>query len=217
VVVSLESSADEITRDARLVVDSIPGLVALLAPDGDILFVNRRILEYTGRTLEELKQWSTGDSVHPDDLPQVIRIFTQSVASGSAYEIAQRLRRSDGIYRWFQHSGFALRDATGQVIRWYVLLTDIDERKRPETLLAGEKRLLEMVASGSPLPTFLEALCKLVEENAANCHCGVYLIDEKDEVFQSYAAPSLPPSYSDAIMGLPARPDVGPCGMWRHA
>ena len=148
-VVSLESSADEITRDARLVVDSIPGLVALLAPDDDILFVNRRILEYTGGTLEELKQWSTGDSVHPDDLPQVIRIFTQSVASGSAYEIAQRLRRSDGIYRWFQHSGFALRDATGQVIRWYVLLTDIDERKRAEALLAGEKRLLEMVASGS--------------------------------------------------------------------
>lgn len=59
-VVSLESSADEITRDARLVVDSIPGLVALLAPDDDILFVNRRILEYTGGTLEELKQWSTG-------------------------------------------------------------------------------------------------------------------------------------------------------------
>jgi len=70
-----------------------------------------------------------------------------------------------------------------------------------------------MVASGSPLPTFLEALCRLVEDNAANCHCSVYLIDEKDEVFQSYAAPSLPSSYSDAIMGLPARPDVGPCGM----
>jgi len=113
VVVSLESSADEITHDARLAVDSIPGLVALLAPDGDVLFVNRRILEYTGRTLQELKQWSTGGTVHPDDLAQVIRVFTQSVASGSAYEIMQRLRRSDGIYRWFQHSGVPLRDATG--------------------------------------------------------------------------------------------------------
>ena len=73
-VVSLKSSRDEITRDARLVVDSVPGLIALLAPDGDVLFVSRRILEYTGRTLEELKHRSTGDSVHPDDLPQVIRV-----------------------------------------------------------------------------------------------------------------------------------------------
>ena len=105
-LVSLKSSADEITPDARLAVDSIPGLVALLDPDGDILFVNRRILEYTGSTLEELKQWTTGDTVHPDDLPRVIRVFTQSIASGSAYEIVQRLRRSDGVYRWFSTVGF---------------------------------------------------------------------------------------------------------------
>ncbi len=113
-VVSLKSSADEITPDARLAVDSIPGLVALLDPDGDILFVNRRIIEYTGSTLEELKQWTTGDTVHPDDLPQVIRLFTQSIASDSAYEIVQRLRRSDGVYRWFQHSGFPLREQPGR-------------------------------------------------------------------------------------------------------
>jgi len=213
VVVSLESSADEITHDARLAVDSIPGLVALLAPDGDVLFVNRRILEYTGRTLQELKQWSTGDTVHPDDLAQVIRVFTQSVASGSAYEIMQRLRRSDGIYRWFQHSGVPLRDATGQVVRWYVLLTDVDERKRAEALLAGEKRLLEMVASGSPLPTVLDALCTLVEENATNCHCGVYLIDQREQVFQSSASPTLPATYNDPLVGSPVSPRTGPCGM----
>ena len=212
-VVSLESSADEITHDARLAVDSIPGLVALLAPDGDVLFVNRRILEYTGRTLQELKQWSTGDTVHPDDLAQVIRVFTQSVASGSAYEIMQRLRRSDGIYRWFQHSGVPLRDATGQVVRWYVLLTDVDERKRAEALLAGEKRLLEMVASGSPLPTVLDALCTLVEENATNCHCGVYLIDQREQVFQSSASPTLQATYNDPLVGSPVSPRTRPCGM----
>ena len=101
----------ESERNSRLIVDSIPGLVALLTADGEVEFVNRQILEYTGRTLEELKQWGTNDTVHPEDLPHVIQTFTQSIASGSPYEIVQRLRRSDGVYRWFQNSGFPLRDA----------------------------------------------------------------------------------------------------------
>jgi hypothetical protein len=51
--------------------------------DGDVQFVNRQILEYTGKTLEELKQWGTNDTVHADDLSHVIQVFTQSIASGS--------------------------------------------------------------------------------------------------------------------------------------
>jgi PAS domain-containing protein len=68
---------------SRLIVDSIPGLVALLSPDGEVRFVNRQILEYTGRTLGELKQWGTNDTVHPEDLPHVVRVFTQSRVSSA--------------------------------------------------------------------------------------------------------------------------------------
>src|SRR5919199_261963 len=118
--------------DTRLLVDSIPGLVALLTPAGEVEFVNRQIVEYTGRTLGSLKQWGTNDTVHPEDLPRVIEAFTQSITSGSAYEIVQRLRRSDGTYRWFQNNGFPVRDQGGRILRWCVLLTDIDERKRAE-------------------------------------------------------------------------------------
>jgi C4-dicarboxylate-specific signal transduction histidine kinase len=57
-------------------------------------------------------------------------VFTQSIASGSPYDIVQRLRRSDGVYRWFQNKGCPLRDAAGRIIRWCVLLTDIDDLKR---------------------------------------------------------------------------------------
>ena len=81
-----------------------------MTPGGEVQFVNRQILEYTGRTLEEMKQWGTNDTVHPEDLPNVIHVFTQSIASGSPYDIVQRLRRSDGVYRWFQNNGFPLRD-----------------------------------------------------------------------------------------------------------
>jgi PAS domain S-box-containing protein len=124
--------ASEQERASRLIVDSIPGLVALLAADGAVEFVSHQISDYSGSTLDELKQWGTTNIVHPDDLPHVIEVFARSIASGSPYEIVQRLRRSDGVYRWFQNSGFPLRNAKGHIVRWCVLLTDIDDRKRAE-------------------------------------------------------------------------------------
>ena len=134
-----EQAVREREREARLIVDSIPGPVALLNKNGDLQFVNRQLVEYTGRALEELKQWGTNDTVHPDDLPHVIEVFTRSIASGSPYEIVQRLRRSDGAYRWFQHNGFPVRDSSREILLWCVLLTDIDERKRAETELGALK------------------------------------------------------------------------------
>jgi PAS domain S-box-containing protein len=135
----------ESERSSRLLMDSIPGLVALLTGEGQVDFANRQILEYTGRTLEELKHWGSDDTVHPEDLPQVIQTFTQSIASGSPYEIVQRLRRADGAYLWFQNNGFPLRDAGGHIVRWCVLLTDIDERKRAEEARAASERNLQLV------------------------------------------------------------------------
>ncbi|HET9384213.1 MAG TPA: PAS domain-containing protein, partial [Gemmatimonadales bacterium] len=140
----------ESERNSRLVVDSIPGLVALLTAAGEVQFVNRQILEYTGRTLEELKQWGTNDTVHPEDLPHVIHVFTQSIASGSSYEIVQRLRRSDGGYLWFQNKGVPLRDISNHVVGWCVLLTDIDERKRTEDALRESERESRLIVDSIP-------------------------------------------------------------------
>src|SRR5688572_30457608 len=136
--------------DFRLLVDNIPGLVAFLTSGGEVQFANRQILEYTGRTLEELKHWGTDDTVHPEDLPHVIQTFTQSIASGSPYEIVQRLRRSDGVYLWFQNNGFPLRDASGHIVRWCVLLTDIDERKRAEDALRESERESRLIVDSIP-------------------------------------------------------------------
>jgi PAS domain S-box-containing protein len=108
-------------RNSRLVVDSIPGLVALLTAAGELEFVNHQILEYTGRTLEELKQWGTSDTVHPEDLPHVAQVSTESIASSRPYEMVHRLRRSDGVYRWFQNNSFPLRDTRGHIVGWCVL------------------------------------------------------------------------------------------------
>ena len=89
-----------------MIVDSIPGLVALLSASGDVEVVNQQILDYFGQTLDELKRWGTSGIVHPDDLPHVIEVFSASIVSGAPYDILQRFRRSDGVFRWFRNSGF---------------------------------------------------------------------------------------------------------------
>ena len=104
-----------------------------------------RCVDYFGKTLEELKQWGTGGMTHPEDLPRVVELFGRSVASGEPFEFEVRARRFDGVYRWFQSRGFPLRDANGQIVRWYNLLIDIDERKRAaDALRRSENFLLEV-------------------------------------------------------------------------
>src|SRR5215510_14415072 len=119
----------------RLIVETIPGLVAVMTATGEVEHVNRQVLEYFGRTLEELRRWGTSDAVHPADLPRVNAAWQHAVETGEPYEFEHRLRRFDGEYRWFQSRGLPLRDAEGRIVRWYNLLTDIDARKTTEEKL----------------------------------------------------------------------------------
>src|SRR5262249_55565632 len=108
-------------QSLRSVIDGIPGLVGVLAPNGDVEAVNRQIVEYCGQALDELKNWRTNGTVHHADLPHVAEVFTRSIASGVPYQIEQRLRRFDGQYRWFDNRGIPIRDESGNIARWYVL------------------------------------------------------------------------------------------------
>lgn len=131
-------------RELRLIVDTIPGLVAIMTAGGEVELVNQQVLEYFGRTLDELRHWGTSDAVHPDDLPAALAAWTHSVEHGTPYEFEHRIRRADGVYRWFQSRGNPLRNAEGRVVRWYNLLTDINERKQTEeSLRRSEAFLLE--------------------------------------------------------------------------
>src|SRR6266850_4432247 len=124
------------------IVDSIPGLVVLLNAGGQVEFVNRRGLEYFGKTLEELRSWQTADVVPPDDVPPALTAWRHSVETGHPYDFDHRLRRADGVYRWFHSAALPLTDAKDHIIRWYNLLTDIDDRKRAEEKLRGSEAYL---------------------------------------------------------------------------
>ena len=116
-------------------VDSIPALVGTTTASGEVEFANRRVEEYFGRTLEELKNWAISDAIHPDDRERMFATWKRSLEAGASYDLDYRLRRFDGVYRWFHAAGLPLRDAHGDIIRLYILLTEIEDRKRSESLL----------------------------------------------------------------------------------
>jgi PAS domain S-box-containing protein len=120
----------ESERSARSAIDGIAGLVAILAPNGEVETVNRQLLEYFGRSLEELKNWATNDAVHPEDLPRVLEFNKRGLASGLPFNFELRLRRVDGEYRAFDTRVVPIRDDSGRIERWYNLLTDIEDRTR---------------------------------------------------------------------------------------
>jgi len=112
----------------RSAIDGITGLVTILAPSGELQYVNSPVTEYFGRTAEELKNWGTSDAVHAEDLPRVLEAYETSIAAGTPFHHELRLRRFDGEYRWFENRGAPIRDESGRIARWYCLLTDIEDR-----------------------------------------------------------------------------------------
>jgi PAS domain S-box-containing protein len=140
---------DEILRARELswrqIVDNIPGLVATMGAKGEVEFLNRQTLAYFGKTNEELKHWALTDAVHPDDLPRVIEARIKSIEQGRLYEVEHRCRRADGVYRWFQVRGLPVQDSEHRITAWYLLLTDIDDRKRAEEKLQQSEENLRTI------------------------------------------------------------------------
>jgi PAS domain S-box-containing protein len=132
----------------RLIVDSIPGLLCTNTAAGDVELVNQTLLNYTGKSLEELKNWT--QAVHPGDLPAVASLWARSVETGHPFNVEVRVRRADGIYRWFHCRGLPVRDSENRIVRWYNLLTDIEDRQQAEEALRERERDLALIIETIP-------------------------------------------------------------------
>jgi len=119
--------------ELRQIVDVVPQHIFVLEPDGRFLYVNRRDLEYSGLTLEDvLAPDHLAKVLHPDDLERLQREREQVIAQGIPWESEARLLGKDGQYRWFLIRLNPLRDEQGRIIRWYGTRTDIEDRKQAE-------------------------------------------------------------------------------------
>src|SRR5882724_3910850 len=202
----------------RMMIDSIPTLAWACRPDGTTEFLNQRWHDYTGLSPEEAHGWGWTVPIHPDDLGKLMETWSRLLASGEPGEEEARLRRVDGEYRWCLFRAVPVRDELGHLVNWYGTTTDIEDRKRAEAalhwseaLLAGEKRVLEMIATGDALPRILEALCRVVEEQSSDILSSCLVLDAHGTHLRHGAAPRLPHSYIDAIDGVAIGPTGGSC------
>jgi formate hydrogenlyase transcriptional activator len=137
-------------QNFRLIVNSMPGFVCTLTASGEIEFVNNQTLEYLGKPLDELKNWALSDAVYRDDLPEVITTLKTSIETGQPSDVELRLRRADGIYRWFLLRRVPQRDGYGHVVRWYTLLTDIEDRKHAEDKIRRSEAEFRQIVDFAP-------------------------------------------------------------------
>ena len=160
--------------ELRQMMDLTPQYLGVLGADGTPIYANRASLDYLGMTLDEWRQrGGIGDEVHPDDVDRLNR----ASSSGTTYELELRVRNADGKFRWILSRFNPLYDEKGQISRWYVASTDIDDRKRAEERLQHENVVLreeidktsmfeEIVGASPALQTVLSHVSKVAPSDS---------------------------------------------------
>ena len=190
----------------RDLINASPDAICVMDADGKCVLVNPAGVELVGRSEEELIGSSITDTYLPEDRHLFERRIEKLKAEGSL-RFERKFLRKNGEVIPVEVSLSALRGRYYQSI-----IRDISHRKRREALLAGENRLLEMVAKGDSLADILDTLCLLVEEQSSGVLASILLMEPNGKRLRHGAAPSLPKAYTYAIDGLVIGPSVGSCG-----
>ena len=132
-------------RELREVIETIPCMAWSASADGAAQFFNRRWLDYAGLAADQVQNWGWTSAVHPDDLNALVDYWRTAIASSQSGEIEARLRRFDGVYRWFLFRATPSFDDKGKVAKWYGTNTDIDDRNKAEQALTIQNSRLQLL------------------------------------------------------------------------
>jgi diguanylate cyclase (GGDEF)-like protein/PAS domain S-box-containing protein len=192
-------------------VENLSDVITIVGPDSELI--------YSSPTAERLFGFVEGDEswtnpmarVHPDDLDRVVTEFTEHLDAGSSDPVRFRLRIADGSWRDVEA---VLRDMSDDPAIGGVVVTtrDVSDRKRAESLVADQARVLRLIAQGAPLSDTLATMCEVVERNVPGGRCSVFLVDEAEGVLRAGAGPRIPPGFAAAIPVVRIAPDQGSCG-----
>jgi formate hydrogenlyase transcriptional activator len=145
--------------DVRLIVDRIPAFTWSAHADGSVEFVNQRWREYAGLSPEESQGWGWQVAIHPEDLPSLMRRWRELLIAGEPGEIEARMRRHDGIFRWFLIRFEPFRDETGKVVMWYGVSADIEDLKQSQERLREDERELRRITDAIPQTIVVQNPC----------------------------------------------------------
>jgi formate hydrogenlyase transcriptional activator len=190
--------------------DRAPLLAWSEFPDGTKQFVNQRWFEYTGAS-RVAEEWSWRAALHPDDSQLVADAWAGALRSGVATEFEARLKRYDGAFRWFLFRAEPQRNSDAAPMRCDGTATDIDDRKRTESLRAAELRTLQMIADGASLTDVLNQLCIAFDLQVSPSKTVILLLDPDGKRLWPSAGPKISPDWMRAITPLPVAAEVGLC------
>ena len=138
-----EARVQQDERELRRITDAIPHTIIVLSPEGSVVYANKAVLDYTGLQMDEVGAENFRARVfHPDDVVRVADGRRDGLSRGQPFENEQRVRRHDGVYRWYLIRYHPVRDDQGRILRWYATGTDIDDRKRVEDQTRNENIVL---------------------------------------------------------------------------
>jgi PAS domain S-box-containing protein len=199
-------------RALRELIETIPAMAFAIGCDGSIEFVSRQWIEFSGMSAEQTTGEAWAATLHPDDREEHIAKWRVVHASGEPFENEARHRDAQGSYRWLLVRAVPSRDEKGAIVKWYGALTDITDRKSAEALLAGERRLFELIATGVPLKEILNELCLILEQQRPGTHASALMLTREGRHLTVVAGPTLPKGWSDQMEKLPVGPCAGSCG-----
>jgi formate hydrogenlyase transcriptional activator len=173
----LTSALRKSEHELRQVLDLTPQVVTVYASNRKRLYANRGALAHFGLSLDWWLRQEMGSDVHAEDAERLKLPLEQAFAGGHSFEVETRLRMGDGTYRWFLARGNPLRDDQGEVTRWYMASTDIEDRKRAEERLQQENVALreevdkasmfeEIVGTSPALATLLSRVAKVASSDS---------------------------------------------------
>jgi formate hydrogenlyase transcriptional activator len=181
-------------RELREVIETMPSMAWSAAADGAAEFFNRRWLDYAGLTADQAqgRGWTT--AVHPNDLAGLLECWQSILDSGEPGECDARLRRLDGVYRWFLFRAAPCLDDNGRVVKWYGTNTDIEERKKAEETRAVQNARLELLLKLTKQITSNLDLREVLRATSANARnlmqadaAGIAFYEEESQKSRIYA------------------------------
>jgi PAS domain S-box-containing protein len=171
--------------------ESLPHLVWTCMPDGWCDYLSRQWVEYTGRAAEEQLGYGWADQLHPDDRERVQAAWAQATVRGDRFDIEFRIRRADGVYRWFKTRALPLRNRAGAITKWFGSNTDFDEHKRAEEKLHAQLEALDLldritraIGERQDLRSIFQVVVSSLEDQLPLDFACVCLYDRADRVLE---------------------------------